>query len=162
MAAHLNIYLCVSLQSSERCDFVQSQNTLDKLIFFLFLLNYRGNTGKGVRGIVLLNVLGADLHQALFSNNFFPTEKLLMILDIVYHILSVKETHRVNVVRIYLKILRRQKMLNLVTLTVHKVPVLVHLLITEQHIVIIDIILIIMVLKHYNIILIKVHGVLNL
>lgn len=54
-----------------------------------------------------------------------------MILDIVYHILSVEETHRVNVVRIYLKILRGQKMLNLVTLTVHKVPILVHPLITE-------------------------------
>ena len=162
MAAHLNIYLCVSLQSTEGCNFVQSQNTLDKLILFLFLLENWGNTRKGVRGVVLLDVLGADLYQALFSQDFFPTKKFVMILDIVYHILSVEETHWVNVVWIYLEVLCRQKVLNLVTLTVHKVPILVHLLVTEQHVVIVDIILIIMVLKHYNIILIEVHGVLYL
>lgn len=85
-----------------------------------------------------------------------------MILDIVYHILSVEQTHWVNIVWIYLEILCRQKVLNLVTLTIHKVSILVHLLVTKQHVVMIDIILIIMVLEHYNIILIEVHGVLDL
>ena len=107
-----------------------------------------------------IKVVWGDLRHPRFSclcQKSFSPENIFLILLIIYNRVPIEETHGVHSARVQLVILGGKQMLHLVTLTVDKFSVWVHLFVTLQHVMIVDIILIIMVLEGNDIVLVQVH-----